>query len=84
MYCNCGRVTEHRYTNRAAAGVAGGQRMGVSYFQRVEDQDQQYGAQRNPSPESARLELSLMNHTHSPTIWTNRNIARVYPSINLH
>jgi hypothetical protein len=43
--------------------------MGVSYFQRVEDQDQQYGAQRSPSPEPARLELTLMNDTHSPTLF---------------
>lgn len=43
--------------------------MGVSYFQRVEDQDQQYGTQRNPSPEPARLELSLVNDTPRPTLF---------------
>jgi hypothetical protein len=43
--------------------------MGVSYFQRVEDQDQQYGAQRDPSPEPARLELILTNDSHNPNLF---------------
>jgi hypothetical protein len=75
-------ITEYRDTNRAAAGVAGRGCMGVSNFQRIKDQNQQYAAQRDPAPEPARLELTLVDDTHSPVLSDDRNIARVNCSIN--
>jgi hypothetical protein len=65
MSRNYWRVTEYRDANSAAAGVAGGGGMGVSSFQRMKHQNQQYAAQRDPAPEPARLELSPMDDTHS-------------------
>jgi hypothetical protein len=56
--------------------------MGVSRFQPVKDEDQQYATQRDPAPERARFELSPMNDTHSPCLAPNQNIARVQSSIN--
>jgi hypothetical protein len=44
--------------------------MGVSRFQPVKDEDQQYATKRDPAPERARFELSPMNDTHSPCLAT--------------
>ena len=82
MSRNRWRIAEYRDTNRAAAGVAGRGCMGVSHFQRVKDQNQQYATQRDPAPEPARLELILVDDTHSLMLLDARNIARVTCSIN--
>ena len=55
----------HRDANRATAGLTGDGGMGVSRFQPVKDEDQQYATQRDPPPEHSRFELSL-HDTHSP------------------
>lgn len=57
--------------------------MGVSSFQRVKYQNEQDATQRDPAPQSARRELSLMDDAHSLVLLDHRNIACAYPSINL-
>ncbi|MCU1303891.1 MAG: hypothetical protein JWQ87_4175 [Candidatus Sulfotelmatobacter sp.] len=50
MNCNCGGITVCRYAESASTGVSGGGGMGMSGFQAVKNEDEQYAAQRDPAP----------------------------------
>ena len=65
MNRHCRRITVCRDAQSASTGVRGRGGVGMSGFQAVKNEDEQYAAQRDPAPEPADFELNPIHDAHS-------------------